>query len=198
MTSTQTLGDLIWSRAHPDLKWVRDVGLVVGGSLLIALGAKLSVPFVPVPLTFQGFAVVLVGAALGSRFGALAAITYLGEGLVGLPVFALPTAGPAYLIGPTGGFLLSFPVAAWLVGALAERGWDRRFVTSFFALAAGQAVILLGGFLWLSRLVGAHSAFMTGVAPFLAGDVLESTLAAMTLPLVWRVIGRSTDRSTPS
>lgn len=197
MTSHRTLGDLVWSQADPNLKLVRDFGLILGGSLLIVLGAKLTVPFVPVPLTFQGFAVVLVGAALGSRLGAFAAMAYLMEGLAGFPVFAFPVAGPAYLIGTTGGYLLSFPVAAWLVGLLAESGWDRRFMTTILMLAAGQAVILSGGFLWLSRSVGWHGAFATGVAPFLLGDVLKSALAALALPVAWRIVGRGGRTDAP-
>lgn len=195
MTTVRTLGDLVWSHADPSVRFVRDFGLIVGGSLLIVLGAKLTVPFVPVPMTFQGFAVVLVGAALGSRLGAFAAMAYLAEGLAGFPVFALPAVGPAYLIGPTAGYLISFPLAAWLVGILAERGWDRRFDTTVLALAAGQTLILFGGFLWLSRSVGAFGAYMTGVAPFLLADVLKSVLAALALPVAWRIIWRSADRS---
>ncbi|HKQ47446.1 MAG TPA: biotin transporter BioY [Phycisphaerae bacterium] len=200
MTTQRTLGDFVWSRPDPSLTFVRDLGLVLGGSMLIVLGAKLSVPFVPVPLTFQGFAVVLVGAALGSRLGAFAAMAYLIEGLAGLPVFALPGAGPGYFLGPTGwtaGYLFSFPIAAWVVGALAEQGWDRRYLTTILALAAGQAVILAGGFIWLSWFVGSRGAFLTGVVPFLFGDVLKSALAALALPAAWRLVGRragQTDR----
>ena len=200
MTTQRTLGDLVWSRADPSLKFVRDFGLVVCGSLAIVIGAKVSVPFFPVPMTFQGFAVVLVGAALGSRLGAFAAMAYLIEGLVGLPVFALPGAGPGYILGPTGwtaGYLFSFPIAAWVVGTLAEHGWDRRFITTILALAAGQAVILVGGFIWLSWSVGSRAAFLTGVVPFLLGDVLESALAALVLPVTWRIAGRRAGQTDP-
>lgn len=200
MTTQRTLGDLVWSPVDPSLKFVRDFGLVLGGSLMIMLGAKLSVPFVPVPLTFQGFGVVLVGAALGSRLGAFASLAYLMEGLAGLPVFALPGAGPGYFLGPTGwttGYLFSFPIAAWLVGTLAEHGWDRRFITTILALVAGQAVILAGGFIWLSWFVGSRGAFLTGVVPFLISDVLESALAALALPVTWRIVGRRAGQTDP-
>lgn len=194
MTTVRTFGDLVWPGAAQSLKLAREIGLILGGSLLIAVGAKLSVPFLPVPVTFQGFAVVLVAAVLGSRRGTLAALAYLAEGLVGLPVFALPVAGPAYFVGPTAGYLLAFPLSAWLVGTLAERGWDRRFFTTVLALAAGQALILVGGFLWLSKSVGAPTAFGIGVAPFLLGDVLKSALAAIVLPAGWRLVGRRADQ----
>ncbi len=195
MTTGPTFGDLVWPKGSQSLNLAREVGLVLGGSLLIALGAKLSVPLLPVPATFQSFAVVLVAAVLGSRRGMLAALTYLAEGLVGLPVFAMPIAGPAYFFGPTAGYLLSFPIAAWLVGFLAERGWDRKFVTTILALAAGQALILAGGFAWLSKSVGAHTAFATGVVPFLLGDALKSALAALALPAGWRIVGRRASRA---
>lgn len=195
MRNVGTFGDRVLPGAAQSLKIARDAGLVLIGSLLIAVGAKLTVPLLPVPVTFQGFAVVLVAALLGRRRGTLAALAYLGEGALGLPVFALPVAGPAYFFGPTAGYLLAFPAAAWVAGALTERGWDRRFVTALCALAIGQALILAGGFLWLSRSVGVSAAFATGVAPFLIGDLLKSALAATALPAGWRLVG-STGRRT--
>jgi biotin transport system substrate-specific component len=195
MTTTRTLGDLVWPGAGQGARLAREVGLVLGGSLLIALGAKLSVPILPVPVTFQGFAVVFIAAILGSRRGTLAAVAYLMQGFAGVPVFALPVAGPGYFFGPTAGYLLAFPVAAWIVGSLAERGWDRRFATTIAALTLGQAVILLGGFAWLSRGVGASAAFATGVAPFLIADVLKSILGAIALPAGWRIVGRDAKRA---
>ncbi len=195
MTNVRTFGDLVWPRTVRSVKIARDVGLVLIGSLLIAVGAKLTVPLLPVPVTFQGFAVVFVAALLGRRRGTLAALTYLAEGAVGLPVFALPVAGPAYFFGPTAGYLLAFPIAAWVVGALTERGWDRRFVAAICALAIGQALILAGGFLWLSKSVGVSAAFATGVAPFLIGDLLKSALAALALPAGWRWVGRHSHRT---
>jgi biotin transport system substrate-specific component len=195
MTSVRTLGDLVWPGAGQGARLAREIGLILGGSLLIALGAKLSVPMLPVPVTFQGFAVVFVAAMLGSRRGMLAAVAYLMQGFAGVPVFAFPITGPGYFFGPTAGYLLAFPVAAWIVGSLAARGWDRRFATTIAALALGQAIILIGGFAWLSRSVGASAAFATGVAPFLIADVLKSILGAIALPGGWRIVGRDAKRA---
>src|SRR5882762_6809621 len=123
---------------------VRQVGLVIGFSLLTALAAQVVIPTGGVPITGQTFAVLLTGALLGSRLGALAMIAYLIEGASGLPFFAAGGAGVQRLLfSPTSGYLLSYPAAAFVVGLLAERGWDRRFVTAAAAMAVGSSLILL-------------------------------------------------------
>lgn len=191
----RTFGDLVCPRTVRHHVLLRDGALVLTGSLLVALCAKIQLPALPVPFTLQPFAVLLVGAALGSRRGALAMIAYLLEGAVGLPVFALPGAGPATFVGPTAGYLLAFPAAAFVVGSLAQRGWDRRFPTAVAALAAGEVVILASGFAWLALFVGVDRAFVTGVAPFLPGDFLKVLLAAVALPAAWRWLRRLDPRS---
>jgi biotin transport system substrate-specific component len=174
----------------------RDVALVVGFSLLTAVSARLSVhlPFTPVPITGQTFAVLLTGALLGGGRGFGAMLLYLAEGLAGLPVFAPgpgPSVGPAAFLGPTGGYLMAFPLAALAVGLLAERGWDRTPVRMLAAMAIGSGIIYLLGAGWLSRFVGGPAAAIAqGVAPFLPGDVLKAALAAGSLPLGWRLVGR--------
>ena len=167
---------------------MRNLSLVVAASLLIALAAKVSVPvpFSPVPMTLQPLAVLLVGAALGARRGAAAAALYLLEGAAGLPVFAHPLG----LLGPTAGYLFAFPVAAGVVGALAERGWTSTALKTAGAMAAGIAVIHIGGWSWLSIGLGPVAAFAAGVAPFLAGDFLKLAIAAALLPPVQRIIAR--------
>jgi biotin transport system substrate-specific component len=143
------------------LDWARSLALVVAFSLLTALAAQVAVPlpFTPVPVTLQTFAVLLTGALLGSRLGALALILYLFEGACGLPFFSFGRGGLAYLLlAPTSGYLLSYPLAAFLTGWLAEHGWDRRFVTAAAAMALGSLVILAGGFAGLLR-------FMSPVLP---------------------------------
>lgn len=170
---------------------IREVAAILGGSLLIALSARVQAPTWPVPITLQPFAVLLVGAALGSRRGALAVMTYLAQGAAGLPVFALPPyGGLAYFAGPTAGYLLGFAPAACVVGLLAERGWDRRMMTTCAAMAVGQTIILLCGFAWMAGLLGASGAWSMGVAPFLAGDLLKILLAAVALPSAWRFVRR--------
>src|SRR5215813_12441455 len=124
------------------LDWARSVALVFAFSLLTALAAQVSIPLLPVPITGQTFAVLLTGALLGSRLGAAALITYLVEGACGLPFFAGGTAGLGVLLGPTGGYLISFPAAAYITGAFAEHGWDKRFITAALAMTIGSVVIL--------------------------------------------------------
>jgi len=165
--------------------------LVAAGSLLIALSAWVAVPlpFSPVPVTGQTFAVLLVGSALGARRGAAAALAYLAEGCSGLPVFAGGAAGPHVLVGPTGGYLAGFVLGAFLCGALAEHGWDRRVLTTVFSMVLGNIAILIPGLLWLERFVGPESTLPMGLFPFLPGDVVKIALAAALLPLAWKRLG---------
>jgi len=170
-----------------------DVPLVLASSALLALSAQVAIPlpFSPVPVTAQTLALTLLAAALGRARASAMAFAYLVEGMAGLPVFAGGAAGPQILIGPTAGYLAGFVPAAWLVGALAERGLDRRFWTTALAMFAGNAVVLLFGAAWLARFVGVERAFTLGVAPFIVGDVVKTLIAAMLLPLSWRALGRS-------
>lgn len=164
--------------------------LVLGGTLLLALSAQVAVPlpFSPVPVTGQTFAVLLVGAALGARLGAATVLLYLAEGAAGLPVFAPgPTVGIARLAGPTGGYLAGFVLAAFVVGLLAERGWDRRIPTAIAAMLAGEAVIYAVALPLLARFVPAERLLDAGLWPFVAGDLYKLALAALALPLAWRV-----------
>lgn len=175
---------------------VYDVLVVLAGSALIALSAQVAVPlpFSPVPVTGQTFAVLLLGAALGATRGAAAVLAYLAEGAAGLPVFAGGLAGPAVLLGPTGGYLLGFLPAAWISGALAERGWDRRFPSTLAAMTLGDIAIFATGVPWLARFVGAENAIAFGLAPFLAGNAAKIVLAAGALPLAWACVRRSRGR----
>jgi biotin transport system substrate-specific component len=184
---------LVGTLAAP-VDWTRSVGLVLGFSLLTALAAQVVVPlpWTPVPLTGQTFAVLLTGALLGSRMGALAMLAYLAEGAVGLPFFRGGAGGVAHLAGPTAGYLFAFPVAAYVTGYLAERGWDRRFLTAAAAMALGSAVILACGWGWLTLFYRtAAEAFAAGVLPFLVGDVVKIALAAAALPAGWAILRRT-------
>ncbi len=167
-----------------------DFALVIFGSLLIALSARIVIPlpFSPVPITGQTLMVLLIGMVLGSRRGALTVLAYLSEGIVGLPVFA-GGVGPAVLLGPTGGYLVGFVLAAFVVGLLAEQGWDRKVITTALAMLIGNALIYLFGVLWLANLIGLHGAFTGGLYPFLIGDVLKIGLAMILLPTCWKLIG---------
>ncbi len=178
---------------------VRDVLLIAGGSLLVAWMAqvKIPLPFTPVPLTGQTFAVLLVGAALGSRRGVTSLLLYLVEGIAGLPVFAGGAGGLAYLAGPTGGYLLGFVCAAFLVGRLAESGRDRRFRTALWIFLAGETVIYLCGLPWLALHIGFEKALIAGLLPFLPGDAVKLLAAALALPAAWKLIPPSAPSGRP-
>lgn len=165
--------------------------LVIGGSLLIALAAQVAfpLPWSPVPVTGQTFAILLVGASLGSRLGLLSVVAYLIEGAIGLPVFAPGGAlGLARFTGPTAGYLAGFALAAFAVGWLAERGWDRRLVQAALTMLAGEAVIYVCGLLWLARFVPGDRLLAAGLLPFMPGDLFKLALAALLLPAARRVI----------
>jgi len=171
--------------------WGRGAALALAFSLLTALSAQatLPLPFTPVPITGQTFAVLLTGALLGPRLGALTMALYLLEGSAGLPFFAHGAAGAARLSGPTGGYLLSYPFAAALVGGLAARGWDRRPATMLAAMLLGSLVVFALGAGWLAHFVGPAHALKLGVLPFLPGDAVKALLAAGLVPLGWKWIG---------
>jgi len=174
--------------------WARTSALVVGFSLLTALAAQVVVPlpWTPVPLTGQTFAVLLTGALLGPRLGAMAMLAYLAEGALGLPFFRGGAGGAAHLAGPTAGYLFAFPFAAYVTGYLAERGWDRKFMTAAAAMALGSVVILASGWAWLTLFYrSASDAFAAGVLPFLVGDVVKIALAAAALPAGWAILRRT-------
>ena len=166
--------------------------LVGGGALFVGLLAQLEtrLPISPVPITGQTLGVLLAGAALGSRRAFQAMLLYLGAGLAGLPVFSGGASGPAWLLGPTGGYLAGFPAAAWAAGFLSERGWDRSSWKALPAMAAGNLVIYLFGLPWLALFVGADQAPALGLYPFLPGDVIKILLAGTLLPAAWRFLGK--------
>ena len=156
----------------------RGAALAVLGALILVVSAKVQVPFYPVPMTLQTLAVLTLGALFGARLAAATVALYLGEGLIGLPVFAGAVAGPAYLVGPTGGYLVGFLLAAALVGWLAERGWTRGWLPAIAAMTLGHLVIFAAGFAWLAPALGAGKAWAVGVAPFYAATLAKTLLAA--------------------
>jgi biotin transport system substrate-specific component len=191
--NTYAKPDTLMGAAIAPLDSTRSAGLVVVFSLFIAACAQFAIHIGPVPITGQTFAVLLTGALLGSRLGAAAVIVYLIEGAVGLPFFA-PGGAPGILrfFGPTGGYLVAFPAAAFITGAFAEHGWDKRYPTAVAAMAIGSAIIFLGGWAWYSILTHtpAIAAFKLAVLPFLVGDVIKIALAAAVLPTGWALLKR--------
>jgi biotin transport system substrate-specific component len=169
---------------------VRDILLVVGGSLCITGMAQVRIPlpFTPVPITGQSFAVLLVGAVLGAHRGSASLLLYLLQGLLGLPVFAGGASGLAYLLGPTGGYLIGFVVAAYLVGRLSVRRLDQRIPSALLTFLAGEVVIYLFGVAWLSVFLGITHAIIAGLLPFILGDAIKLVVAGFVLPAAWTLV----------
>jgi biotin transport system substrate-specific component len=195
---SNTLLDAVASGA--DFTSAIKVAAVLFVSVLTAAAAQVSVPlpFTPVPLTLQPMIVLVGAAALGPRLGIMSQALYLLAGLAGLPVFAasatLPQ-GPLRLLGPTGGYLMSYPFAAFVTGWFAEHGFDRRYLTSLLALAAGLVVIFIFGVSWLAWFaspgrVGLSAALASGLYPFLPIDLVKISVAALVLPTAWSLLGR--------
>jgi len=185
-----TLAPTLTMRSFPrTAAWLRDLILLITGVILVAVLAqgKIPLPFTPVPLTGQTFAVLLVGATLGSKRGAASLTLYIALGALGLPFFAGGASGMAYLSGPTLGYLIGFVVAAYIVGKLAERGLERNLRTSLIPFIVGTLIIYLFGAGWLAILFGVEKALALGVLPFLIGDLIKMVLAALVLPGAWKL-----------
>jgi len=165
--------------ADPRLARVFDAALVAGFSLLIALSAQVAIPlpFTPVPVTLQTFAVILTGCLLGSGRGALAALLYLGEGSAGLPFFSGGTAGLAHLFGPTGGYLVGCVAAALVAGLLSERRPGNSWMGRLLTLAAADLAVFAFGVTWLGAFTGMARAVVLGFVPFVVGDALKIAVA---------------------
>lgn len=179
---------------RPTLKknvWWYNLALILSGSLFVALFAQIALPlpFSPVPITGQTLAVLMIGALYGSWRGGLTLLVYLAEGAVGLPVFAEWRGGLAVIFGPTGGYLLGFVVAAFVVGLLAEKGWDRRIVPTLIAMFLGNTIIYLCGLPWLAWFVGFENVLTFGLYPYIPGDIAKLIVAALLLPGGWQLLG---------
>lgn len=191
MTSYASTDTLIGAALAP-LDWTRSAGIVIVFSLFIAACAQFTIPLGDVPITGQSFAVLLTGALLGSRLGAAAVIAYLIEGAIGLPFFSAGGSGIARFFGTTGGYLIAFPAAAFVTGAFAEHGWDKRYYTAVIAMFIGSAIILASGWAWYSIVTNTppNVSFMLAVGRFLPGDVIKIALAAAVLPTGWALLKR--------
>jgi biotin transport system substrate-specific component len=161
---------------------------------LTAAAAQISIPlwFTDIPFTFQPMVVLIGGLALGPRLGLMSQMLYLAAGIAGWPVFAasatLPP-GAARLFGPSGGYLMAYPVAACVVGYLGARGFDRHYLTSIVAMLAGLTIIFIGGVLWLGLLIGPQAALAAGFYPFVLPDLIKVACAAGLMPTVWKLLG---------
>jgi biotin transport system substrate-specific component len=199
-SSASTLAGAIWPGETN--RAIRAAALIALGVVVMMAAAKVKVPFYPVPVTLQTLALPLIAAAYGSRLGTATIVAYLAAGFVGLQVFSNTppsAAGPLYFLGPTGGYLAAYPLAAWLIGRLAETGSDRSLLRLFGAMVLGDLVIFLAGFAWLALAaqlangavgLGFEGAWNGGVKPFLLPDLVKLALAAALIRAGWAVVGR--------
>ena len=174
------LAENLWRSGKGGLSaTLRGVTLVILGTALLTLSAKINVPLPYVPITLQTLVVLVIGSVYGWRLGGLTLMAYLAEGAAGLPVFAGTIGGLAPFMGPTAGYLAGFVFAAVITGWLSESGWDRSVLGLFIALAIGHAVILASGFAWLAYglHLGPEKAWLVGIMPFIAGTVVKNALA---------------------
>ncbi len=171
---------------------LREIVLVIAGSILVAIAAQLylPLPFSPVPITGQTFAVLFLAALYGNNRGGLTVLTYLILGIIGRPVFASGAFGIATIIGPTGGYLVGFLPAAYIVGFLSKRRWDRQAWSTAMSMIIGNIIIYLSGTAWLSQFVGWDHVLQLGIIPFLIGDAAKIALAMVLLPTGWKLLDK--------
>lgn len=184
-----TLIDTLWAK---DNALARNIFLAIAGSIALWVSAKIQIPFYPVPVSMQTFVILMIGMAFGWRLAGATVALYLAEGLLGLPVFAgTPEKGIglAYMVGPTGGYLLGFLLAAVAVGWLAERGLDRNVFTTGLAMLLGNALIYVPGLIWLGAVLGWDKPILAwGLTPFLIGDAAKLVLASLLMPILWKLV----------
>ncbi len=174
----------------PAMNRATQVALVLGGSLFIALAAQISVPMIPVPMTLQTLAILIVGLTFGARLGAATLFVYLAQGAMGLPVFANGAGTLAYMMGPTGGFLLGFWAMAWLAGLAADRGIAKGFVSTAGVTLVLSALLYIPGLLWPAAVMGKtlDVLWLHWMSPFLAGDAVKAVIAALVVTGGWAVL----------
>lgn len=192
---TPTLAQAYWPATRQDTaRWLRTAVLIACGVAAMAIAAKIRIPFWPVPVTMQTFVVLTVGAAYGAGLGVATMLAYLAVGALGFDIFTSSSAetnGLAYMLGGTGGYLVGFVLAAWVLGRLAESGWDRSVPKMAGAMLIGNALIYVPGVLWLGYLYASAKGWawvtQVGFTNFLLSDALKLALAAILLPALWRL-----------
>jgi biotin transport system substrate-specific component len=181
--------------AFPRANLITDVLLVLAGTGLVAACAQVSIPFEPVPVTGQTFAVLLVGSSLGAIRGAASLVLYLWLGVAGAPIYAHQNSGWDVIVSASGGYIVGFVIAAAVTGFLAERQWDRRFSSSIGAMLTGNVIIYAVGLPWLAVVLNTNfeTTLEYGLYKFVPGDLLKLYLAAAVLPTAWRLVARVRD-----
>jgi len=193
-----TLFETLVSSDKLPTRLLQSLAVVVLGSLLLTASAKLEIPLTPVPFTFQTLVVLSLGMVFGPTLGAATVIAYMAQGALGLPVFAgTPEKGigVAYMMGPTGGYLLGFVIAAYVTGWLARAKWDRNIATAALAMIVGNVVIYAFGVGWLGTLIGYDKAIQFGLEPFVLFDFIKVIAAAIILPSIWKFVGKKPSES---
>jgi biotin transport system substrate-specific component len=180
-------------RLHIKENIILDIGLIIFGSLFVAISSQMALylPFTPVPITGQTLAVLLIGAVLGSKRGGLSLTLYILKGMLGLPVFAGGTGGMTVLFGPTAGYLIGFIPAVILIGTLSKKGFDRNWISMLLVLFLGLSTIYFFGVIRLLAFVGKERVFLLGVAPFLLGDLLKIGVVMIIMPSCWKILTKN-------
>ncbi len=192
--SAATLPGSFVSTYFPSGAAKRIVGSVVLaflGSAVMTLAAKTEIYAQPVPITLQTLAIFGLAAAFGRNLAVATMLLYLAQGLVGLPVFAGPVAGPAYMASHTGGYLAGFVIAAAIVGQAADRGWSRSPFKMFGAMLVADILVFALGFAWLASLIGPNKAWLGGVVPFIVADLVKIALASALVAALWKLFRRA-------
>jgi biotin transport system substrate-specific component len=187
-TQSQTLINVLWPEKSN--QWLRFMAFAIAGSIALTISAKISILTIPVPFTMQTLVVLLLGFAYGPTLAGATVGLYLLQGAFGLPVFqGTPEKGLglAYMMGPTGGYLAGFFVAAVVCGKLAQKGWDKRFSTMALGMILGNAIIYAFGLAWLGSLIGWDKPVLQyGMTPFLVGDLIKIAIAVALVPMIWK------------
>jgi len=179
------------SRAFfPEMSWLAQLLLVLGGTALIAISAQIAVPMFPVPMTLQTLAILVVGLAYGARLGTVTLLAYLAEGAAGIPVFSSGNAGLPYMMGPTGGFLVGFVIMAFLAGYAADRRLTAGIVSTSAVTLVLSALLYIPGLLWPAVAMGKtlDTLWLHWMSPFLIGDAVKAVLAALLVTGGWAIV----------
>lgn len=191
MRASTTLAAALWTPGTQTLVSWRWIALALAGIALLTISAKIQVPFWPVPMSLSTLGIMVVALGYGVRLGGATILGYLAVGFAGAPVFVNAGAGPAYFMGPTGGFLVGFVVGGFIIAALAERGWSRNLVTCLGALLLGNGALFACGLAYLTAYTGSfETAVAVGLQPFLLGEALKIGIAAVGAQLLWSLVDR--------
>lgn len=178
----------IYTKIKPN-SLINEIPILIAFNLLLVACSYLAInlPFSPVPITGQTFGILLIAMTLGRVRGVSVVLAYLLEGAVGLPVFAGGSAGLIKFVGPTGGYLIGFLATAYLVGWMADNGWDKSYLKSITAMTIGTIVIFVFGLVWLAKFIPSEGLLAAGLYPFVPGALIKIILASVILPTTWKL-----------